>query len=100
VAKQSWPTASGGTNGKLGAPEGWYKTLGPKTLADKEDAFTINKRSEKSFLENGIYYQGTIAVWNKKGYGSHLGPYTEPVYGYDPKYAAQRRQAHDEMSVQ
>ena len=83
-AGQSWGAVSGGTNGKLGIPEGWYATRGLLPLADKKIASTIRNRSEKSFWENGVYYQGTMAAWDKKGYGFHVGPYINAVYGYDP----------------
>ena len=85
-AGPSWNADSGGTNGRPGIPEGWYKTTGLKTLAGKEGSLAFGLRSEKSFWENGIYYQGTMAAWDKKGYGNHVGPYgAQAFYGYDPE---------------
>jgi CRISPR/Cas system-associated endoribonuclease Cas2 len=84
-ASQSWRAYSGGTNDKPGIPEGWYKTKGLLPLADKISALDIGVRSEKSFWENGIYYQGTMAAWDKEGYGYYKGPYGESYfYGYNP----------------
>ena len=85
TAGQTWSAVSGGTSGKMGIPEGWYKTTGLKTLADKASSLVIGNRSEKSFWENGVYYQGTMAAWDKKRYAMHIGPYGNlAVYGYDP----------------
>jgi RHS repeat-associated protein len=90
TAGQKWSAVSGGTKGKPGIPDGWYKTTGLKALADKAASLQIGNRSEASFTEKGVYFQGTMAAWDKKGekYNEHpVEGYALPQRGYNPKDA-------------